>query len=436
MNLTIAEIRELPLAAALVDLDDEVITHTPEWQGAGPGTVLYRFRQTRLAVACAAADPASASVLDRLLAAMEATAGAVDGVQKRRIAMLASSLRMVAGRSLSTQGTSHDVIDLAVAGITARTGLTVQVDGHPVFPVQSPEVVALALVQLAVNAERHTRTTSVTLVQEGGAFHVLWPGAAARSVLTSARKHVERRRWGLGFCRIAADTLGAAVYAPADRGDGMVGATLELGLHDLTLPLAAIKAHRVLKATRTWDEEACCLPGAAVEPGSRVAGCLEVAYGAPGAMVSCDGWTARLARERCWVAIPPDDVLDRARDVLDGIAHERALWEGIAQPLQAPVFALTALLAARLGAPLPRVPGGIWNQRMVSLGPALGLRIAVPRLSALGALDPRIVAYLAAELGSEFVTEGEDLLLRVRPGLEGDHRLAGLTWVGDAVRLN
>jgi hypothetical protein len=435
MNLTIAEIRELPLPAALLDRDDEVIAATPEWQGAGPGTVLYALRGTRLAVASVVTDPASAALLDRLLTAMEATAEALGGTQRLRIAMLASSLRVVAGRRVTTAGTSHDVIDLAVAGITARTALEVRVDGRPAFPVQAPEVAALALVQLAVNAERHTRTTSVTLVQDGSAFHVVWPGAAGHPALITARSHRDRQRWGLGFCRIAADTLGGAVYPPADRGDGTVAATLELGLHDLALPVAAVRAHRVLKATRTWDEETGCLPGAAVEPGSRLASCLDAAGASPGTVVCRDGWTARMARERSWVAIPPDDILERARDVLDGIAHERALWEGIAQPLQARVYALASLLAARLGSPLPRVPGGIWNQRMAGLGPALGMRMAVPRVCALGALDPRIAAYLAAELGSEMVTDGDDLLLRIRPGLEHDDRLAGLVRVGDAIRL-
>ena len=435
MNLTIAEIRELPLSAALFDRDDELIASTPEWEGAGPGTVLFALRGTRLAVASEPSDPASSRLLDRLLDAMEATGGGSDGIRRRRIAMLTTSLRLVAGRRVTTSGTSHDVIDLAVAGITARTGLKVRIDGRPAFPVRAPEVAALALVQLAVNAERHTRATSVTLVQDEQAFHVVWPGETGRTAVTTARSHRDRQRWGLGFCRIAADTLGGAVYSPADRGDGSVAATLELGLHDLTLPIAAIRGHRVLKATRTWDEETGSLPGAAIEPGTRLSVCLEAAGATPGVVVSRDGWTARLARERAWVAIPPDGILDRARDVLDGIAHERALWEGIAPAPEGRALALTLLLGARLGAPLPRVPAGIWNRRMAELAPAFGLRMVVPRLTALGAVDARVAAYLAAELGSEMVSDGDDLLLRIRPGLGQDDRLAGLVRVADAVRL-
>jgi hypothetical protein len=435
MNLTIAEIRELPLPAALLDVDGEVIAATPEWGGAGPGTVLYALRQTRLAVAVVSADPAEAVLLDGLLTAMEATANRLEGTQRLRVTMLAASLRLVAGRQVTTVGTSHDVIDLAVAGIGARTALEVHVDGRPAFPVRAPEVAALVLVQLAVNAERHTRTTMVTLVQEDEAFHVIWSGAAGPGRSATARNRRDRQRWGLGFCRIAADTLGGAIYPPADHGDGTVCATLELGLHDLTLPVAAIRSGRVAKATRAWDEETGCLPGAGVQPGSRLAACLDAASAARGRAVTCDGWTARQVRERSWVAIPPDDVLERARDVLDGIGHERALWEGIAPHLQVRVFALTALLAARLGTPLPRVPVGIWNQRMGALAAALRLPMDVPRLTALGGVEPRIAAYLAAELGSEMVMDGDDLLLRVRPGMERDARLLDLVRVGDAVRL-
>jgi len=96
----------------------------------------------------------------------------------------------------------------------------------------------------------------------------------------------------------------------------------------------------------------------------------------------------------------------------------------------------TALLAGRLGAPLPRVPAGIWNQRMGALAAALRLPMDVPRLTALGGVEPRIAAYLAAELGSEMAVDGDDLLLRIRPGMERDARLLDLVRVGDAVRLS
>jgi hypothetical protein len=39
--------------------------------------------------------------------------------------------------------------------------------------------------------------------------------------ISTARQRGARERWGMGFARIAADTLGGAVYPPYDRGGGM-----------------------------------------------------------------------------------------------------------------------------------------------------------------------------------------------------------------------
>jgi hypothetical protein len=435
VNLSLAEAGVLPLAAALLDTDGTVIAATPEWRGAGPGTVVYAMRSASLAVATAPAEAAAQRLLDLLLASLGDAAGAADTRRRGLVSMLATSLRVVAGRQVSGSGTSHQVLDLAVAGIRARTGLEVSVDGRPAGPVRAPEVVALCLVQLAVNAERHTRTTRVVLTPEASAFHVSWPGETGSIEESTARRHGDRRGWGLGFCRIAADTLGAALHPPIGSGTGVVTATLELGLRDLALPLAMVRAQHVVKATRAWDEETGCLPGARAEPGSRLGACLEAAARDPGSVVSRAGWSARQAGERTWVAIPPDDVMDRARDVISGMAHERALWEGVPEPHLTRVVALAALLGQRLGTPLPRVPAAAWNREMATLARALGLRTPVPSFAGLGAVDPRVAAYLAAEVGEEILAEEDDLFLRPRPGMADDPRLAGLSRRGALVRL-
>jgi hypothetical protein len=435
VNLAIGDIAELPAAAALFDSDDALITATPEWRGLAPGTIRYRARATSLAVATASADAESMEVVDRLLHELDATAGDLDGDQSKRIVMLAVSLRLVMGRSLETAGTSHDVIDLAVAGIRARTHLQVSVAGQPPFAVRSPEAAALCLLQLAVNAERHTRTTRLTLAQEGRAFHVTWPGRSGRADAFSARRHHDRRGWGLGFSRIAADAIGAVLHPPRDAGDGTVSATLELGMHDLAFPVAQIRDRTIRKATRTWDEETGCLPGSEVQEGTRLAGCLDSAAARPRHIVRRDGWSARRVGDRTWIAVLPDDVIDRARDVVTGLGHERALWEGIGEPRQSAVFALGALLGGRLGSPLPRSPAGAWNRRMADLASAFRLPGEVPQVRGLGAVDPRIAAYLAAELGAGFVEEGDELLLRVRGERLGDPRLSCLPRAGGAVRL-
>jgi len=50
VNLSLADIAELPLAAALVDSAGAVIARTPEWDGPGPGAVSYPVRSVRLVV--------------------------------------------------------------------------------------------------------------------------------------------------------------------------------------------------------------------------------------------------------------------------------------------------------------------------------------------------------------------------------------------------
>jgi hypothetical protein len=435
VNLTLGEIADLPASAALFDADGAPLATTPEWAGAGPGTVRYAARATTLAVATESADAGSMELVDRLLGELDAAGTAVAGDQRRRVAMLSASLRLVMGRSLGPAGSSHDVIDLALAGIRARTALHVTVTGQPRFAVPAPEAAALCLLQLAVNAERHTHTSWIALEQEGRAFHVLWPGRAGRAALSTARGHRDRHGWGLGFARIAADAMGAALHPPRDRDDGMVAATLELGMRDLAFPVAQVREGSVRKATRTWDEETGSLPGSSAAAGTRLARCLEAAAGRPGQLVRREGWSARRVGDRTWVAVLPDGVIDRARDLLAGMAHERALWEDVEEPQQSRIFALGALLAARLGTPLPRSPFGTWNRRMAELAPAFRLPGEVPQVLGLGAVDPRIAAYLASELGAGFVADGDDLLLRVRGDGVGDPRLSELPRVEGGVRL-
>lgn len=435
MNLTLGEVAELPAAAALFDLDGALIAATPEWRGAGPGTVRYAARTTTLLLATETADAGSAELVERLLGELDAAGASVVGDQRRRVAMLTASLRLVMGRSVATLGTSHDVIDLALAGIRARTSLQVTVAGQPAFAVPSPEAAALCLLQLAVNAERHTHTSQLTLVQDGQAFHAVWPGRAGRGGASTARRHDDRRGWGLGFARIAADAMGAALHPPRDSGDGMVVATLELGMRDLAWPVAEVRNGMVRKGTRAWDEETRCLPGSRVQADTRLQLCVDAAAARPGQVVRRDGWSARRAGDHTWVGVPPDDVIDRARDVLTGMAHERALWEGIGEPRQSRVFAVAALLGARLGIPLPRAPARSWNRRMAQLAPAFRLSEGVPQVLGQGAVDPRIAAYLASELGAGFVDDGADLLLRIRAGGGEDPRLDHLPRRGGTVRL-
>jgi hypothetical protein len=293
VNLTLAEIAELPLAAALVDAAGAVVARTPEWDGPGPGAVSYPVRSVRLVVRTEPASAQCDELLSRLLDTIDSAATALTGTQAQRVRMLAGSLRLVAGREPGGWGTTDDVIDMARAGITARTGLGVEVVAGPARPVLGPEIAALVLVQLAVNAERHDAATSVRLEVDRTTFRVVWRHAGAAPRITTARRRAERDRWGLGFARIAADAIGGTVYPPRATGDGALAATLELGIRRLALPLAAIHDGRILRATRSWDEETGLAPGSATGNGSRLATIEAAAASVPGRIVVDAGFSAR-----------------------------------------------------------------------------------------------------------------------------------------------
>jgi hypothetical protein len=421
VNLTLAELAELPLAAALVD-GDEVVARTPEWRDAAPGAVCYRVRRNRLVVSTDTTHPMCAPVLDRLLDEIDGTAASLPRRQALRATMLAASLRIVAGRAVSDSGTSADVLEHACAGIASRTALEVALEEHEPFAVLAPAAAALVLVQFATNAERHDRAESLVLRAAGRTFTVAWQGWPGSPGAPTARRRAERQRWGLGFARIAADSIGGVLYPPVQDRDGERCAVLEVGLNHLALPLALIRDGYVSKATRAWDEETSLRPGSAVAAEARAGRCAAAAVLAPGVITRVDGWTARTGRGGVWVAVPPDAIVDRARDVLDGMVHERALWDGVPEPARSRIVAFASILAAMLGADLVRVPGDTWNRRARQVADAYRLAMPVPHFSGAGAVDPRVALFLAAEYGEALEVEGDDLYLRV-DGDRGDDPL-------------
>jgi len=418
VNLTIGEVAELPLPAALLD-GEQVVAHTPEWDRAGPGAVTYRVRQTRLVVSTDDIHPMCAPVLDALLDEIDGTAATLARRQALRVRMLAASLRIVAGRELNAAGTSADVLEHACAGIASRTALQVTVEDDEPFAVLAPPVAALVLVQLATNAERHDRAESLALRADRHAFAVEWHGSNGAPGAATARRRADRQRWGLGFARIAADSIGGALYPPSERADGLRSASLETGLNRLSLPLALVRDSVVHKATRSWDEETSLLPGRRLADG-RAAHCVAAAASIPGAIARVDGWCARTGSSGTWVAIPPDAVVDRARDVLDGMVHERALWDGVPEPARSRIVALAAILGSMLGAELVRVPGATWNRRAPDVARAYGLAMPLPVFRGAGAVDPRVALFLATAFGEALDADGDDLYLRIRADQRDD----------------
>jgi hypothetical protein len=419
VNLSLAEIAELPMAAALVDAAGAVIARTPEWDGPGPGAVSYPVRSVRLVVRTQPASAQCDELLSRLLDSIDAAALALSGTQAQRVRMLGGSLRLVAGREPGGWGTTNDVIELARAGITARTGLSVEAIAGPARPVLGPEVAALVLVQLAVNAERHDAASAVRLEVDRTTFRVVWNHAGPVPRIATARRRANRDRWGLGFARIAADAIGGTVYPPRGLGNGTLAATLELGIRRLALPLAAVRDGRVCRATRSWDEETGMAPGSATGPGSKLATIQAAAASVPGRIVVDAGFSARAGVSALWVAVPPDDSAVRAREVVTGLTHERALSEHIEEPARSGIAGVALLLATLLGEPMPRVPIAAWTRRMRELSPAYGIGGGIPDFDGVGAIDPQVVAVLAAS-GDGFEIDGDRLWLRVREQCHDD----------------
>jgi hypothetical protein len=431
VNLSLAEITELPLAAALVDSIGDVIARTPEWDGPGPGAVSYPVRSVRLVVRTQPASPLCDQLLTLLLDSIDDASRLLSGSQAQRVRMLGSSLRLVAGRDPGGWGNTDDVVENARAGITARTGLSVDVTAGPARPVLSPEVAALVLVQFAVNAERHDAATAVRIEVDRTTFRVVWRHAGAAPRIATARRRAERDRWGLGFARIAADAIGGTVYPPRPTGDGALAATLELGIRRLALPLAAVRDGHVYRATRSWDEETGLAPGSDAGADSKLAMIRAAATSVPGRIVIDAGYSARLGLRALWVAVPPDDSSVRAREVVAGLVHERALSERIPEPARSRIAGLALLLATLLGEPMPRVPMAAWTRRMLELAPAFGLADPVPEFDGVGAIDPQVVSVLA-ESGHGFEIDGDRLWLRVRDECRDDAAVRVLLRPGES----
>jgi len=120
-----------------------------------------------------------------------------------------------------------------------------------------------------------------------------------------------------------------------------------------------------------------------------------------------------------WVAVPPDDSVVRARDVVTGLIHERALSDGIAEPARSTIAGLALLLASLLGGPMPRVPMAAWGRRMAELANAFEIIQPIPSFDGVGAIDPAIVAVLWSSADG-FEIEGDRLWLRIREGCRED----------------
>lgn len=419
MRLEPAELPGLPLPAALVDDGGAIVAATPEWAGPCPGTLSYRAGAGHLLVAPDAPTPELDALMGRLLDEVRAAAAALSSDAALQAAVLSAGLALVAGRPVGAApaGGAAEVVALTAAAVRARTqDLGVELLGPlPDALVPAPAAIALALVQLAVNAHRHEDARRVFLrVAPGPTFSVEWPGPPRAAAPVRSHRHALRRpRWGWGYVRMVADALGGVAMPPGPAGPGLTGACLGLGSVRLGLPVACVRGGRVERATQAWDEDPA-MPAQGEPASGALAALVEAAAAQPGRIAYGGLHRARLRRGRTWAALAPESGSSRARDLLRGLHHERALWTA-PEPQATRVSALTTLLQVAMGDPWPGAPPSVWAEVLPAACAALGVAPPAP-VDWVCPPDPRAAAYLLAESGGRLVARDDEAWLVGCPG--------------------
>jgi hypothetical protein len=208
---------------------------------------------------------------------------------------------------------------------------------------------------------------------------------------------------------MVADALGGSALPAGPTGSGRDGATLGLGAARLTLPVACVRGDRVERATLAWDQDPE-VPGFGQPMDGKLVELVRRTEANPGRVEFQDLYRARFAGGRTWIVLSPESASARARDMLRGMTHERALWSA-PEPHATRVHALAALRAGAMGEPLPSVPPSVWGEVLPEACAALGLE--VPGCAEAMILpDPRLAAFLLAEAGGQLVSAGDELRLQ------------------------
>jgi hypothetical protein len=423
MRLDPAEIADLPLPAALIDRRRAVISRTAEWLGSGPGTVSYHAGQAWLLVGSdRPARPELEVVTRMLLDEIRAAAAVLSGDASICASVLAGGLSLVAGWPVDeVPAAAGQVLERTRALIQARVPevrIDVRFDGDPNEPVAGPDQVALALLQLAANAAAHDAATELRLgFDTGPTFTVEWPARGPLTEVPAGQSHSAlRKRWGLGYVRLVADSLGATALPPASTTDGWTASCISLGTRRLTLPLAMFSGARPTRSTQTWEQTVRshdpAVPGAIRADLGPV---LAAAESQPGVLKRHGLLAARAARAGTWVALPPETGPERSREALRGLDHERALWAA-PEPHATRVHGLITLLSRSLGdPPVAYAPEAFIRELPRACG---ALSVPAPEVGGLLACpDPRATAFLLAELGGELIGRLDGTYLV--PGLRG-----------------
>src|SRR2546430_8220702 len=206
----------------------------------------------------------------------------------------------------------------------------------------------------------------------------------------------------------------------------MEGACFSIGSRMLTVPLACYDDGKLRRRTQSWEQETVHV-AAEDRPGieAELRELLEEAAGAePGTIVTRDVFCARRTGLRTWAALPPEAGSHRVRDVLRALDHERALWAA-AEPHATRVHALTVVLARAAGDDWPTFDPSTWASLFPVACAAMG--VAAPEVAGAAVYpDPRVAAYLLAELGGGLSGAGAAGGDRPPAARGTDPRLTGL----------
>jgi hypothetical protein len=440
MRIDPAAVPTLPLPAALLTADGQVWSATPEWQGRRAGSLLYRVGEgASLLISPDDGSEALDALLDSLLGEIRLLSSQIGEEAARRIQVLVAALQLVAGRSLGElgQGTTDDVIDLVLAALPARVpglaGWKIQAARPPPM-VRAPAAIALALLQFADNACKHEQASELTFRVDGSgpAFFVEWSTHSPGHRRVPGRRSGDRGGWGWVYVQMAADALGAIALAPREIRDGVEGVTFLLGSSVPGLPLARIDGGSVVDCSQSWNSDPA-LPALHRPVEGKLAQLVRLAAERPGQLVSHLSFGARRLQDgSTLVAALPETGMGRAREVLRGLAHEHSLWEA-PEPHGSRAYTLVMLTRIVTGDRWPRVTKTDWDETFPVRCAALGVR-AVPELDVLEYPDPRLAAYLLAELRGQLEVRGGDVYVQPDPECR-DHPLMRLLSRGGRIRI-
>jgi hypothetical protein len=403
MRLTTGELTELPLAAQWLDAHGNVIARTPEWAGGGIDTAQFRCGALQMIVATAARDETVAVLSGRVLEEVDALVDGRDGALQLHRRALRAALQLVMGTPDLTERSAGEVLGMLRASAREdNVEIAVELGGPRL--VRGGDTLAIALKQLASNAAKHDGAAAMTArAGDDGVFRIQWNGSRSTSLVHTSRHPDQRERWGLGLVRLAADALGASVLPVRHRPDGRSEAAIQVltDAPQLTLPLAAIHDDgRVDRATRAWDEETGAPPGRSLS--APLAQLAAAARRAPGAVVSDGAYVARRGLRCTWIAVRPRSHRDQARDLIAGIAHEKALVGDGQDGTR--LVGSTAALSLALGCPTEMWVRAAAEEQLPAACSAFGVGLPSIEGTAPSLPPPALMAFLTAEgAGGEFV---------------------------------